>query len=27
MPAEFLSPEASCGVVVIWTRRGDTRGG
>jgi hypothetical protein len=27
MPAEFLSPEASCGVVVIWTRRGDTQGG
>jgi hypothetical protein len=26
-PAEFLSPQSSCGVVVIWTRRGDPRGG
>ncbi len=23
IPAEFLSPEASCGIVAIWTRRGD----
>ncbi len=23
IPPEFLSPEASCGVVAIWTRRGD----
>lgn len=22
VPAEFLSPEASCGVVAVWTRRG-----
>jgi outer membrane receptor for ferrienterochelin and colicin len=22
VPAEFLSPEAACGVVAIWTRRG-----
>jgi hypothetical protein len=26
VPAEFLSPEASCGVVVVWTRRGGPRG-
>jgi hypothetical protein len=26
IPAEFLTPEAQCGVVVIWTRRGDRAG-
>ncbi len=26
VPAEFLSPEAVCGVVVVWTRRGDSGG-
>jgi hypothetical protein len=26
IPAEFLTPEAQCGVVVIWTRRGDRSG-
>lgn len=25
VPAEFLNPDARCGVVVIWTRRGDRR--
>lgn len=25
IPAEFLSAEASCGVIAIWTRRGDPR--
>jgi hypothetical protein len=25
VPAEFLTPEASCGVIAIWTRRGDPR--
>ncbi len=23
IPPEFLSPEASCGVIAVWTRRGD----
>ncbi len=23
IPPEFLSPEASCGIIAIWTRRGD----
>jgi hypothetical protein len=22
VPPEFLSPEAACGVVAVWTRRG-----
>lgn len=26
VPAEFLNPEAVCGVVVVWTRRGDRSG-
>jgi len=26
VPAEFLNPEAHCGVVVIWTRRGGATG-
>lgn len=25
VPAEFLNPDARCGVVAIWTRRGDRR--